>query len=488
MPALIPQPLTYQPRQGVFHLQAGSKIYISEPNAEILTLAGKLAAPLRRATGFDLPILTGAGIGGEGIFIRREKTLSQPESYRVQVTPQQIILEAPTCAGLFYATQTLLQMLPTEVEASTPQNIPWQVDCCTLEDEPRYPWRGMMLDVARHLFSVETVKRLLQLLARYKMNTLHLHLSDDQGWRIMVEALPRLALHGGKSAVNGDPGGYYTQAEYREIVSFAQEHYINIVPEIDMPGHTNAALASYPDLNPDGIAPSLYTGIRVGFSSLAAQQENTYGFIEAVVREVAALTPGAYFHFGGDETHATSGEDYARFVERVQDIILAQGKIPIGWEEIGKTRLAAPTLAQFWWNEENIRLALAQGNKIIFSPARKTYMDIKYEPHSPLGLLWTETCTEVQDAYDWDPARFLEDVPAEAILGIEAPLWTETVSVPNHLDFMTFPRLCGYAEIGWSRPEGRSWEDYRLRLAKHGARLQRLGVQFYRSPQVDWEG
>jgi hexosaminidase len=488
--AIIPLPTQMQLNELVFSLNPDSRIVIAEGSADVFWIGSHLAAKLRPATGFALPVLTGTQPTTGDIFLTLsadDPSLGE-EGYQLLSTPEAVTLRAAGAAGIFYATQTLRQMLPPEIENPLEQpNQAWTVQCGQIRDIPRYAWRGMMLDLGRHFFSVETVKRLIDLLAYHKINTLHLHLSDDQGWRIMIESWPWLALHGGSTATNGDPGGFFTQDEYREIVAYASQRYITIVPEIDMPGHTNAALASYEELNADGNAPSLYTGIKVGFSSLVVHKEITYQFVDDVVREIAAMTPGPYFHIGGDETLSTSEEDYIYFIERVQEIVRKHGKRMIGWEEIGKTKLNPDTIAQHWWNKEVTTGAATQGAKIIASPASKSYMDIKYHEHTTIGLQWTGSYTELRDAYEWEPAEALGDVPEESILGVEAALWTETIFTRGNLDFMVFPRLCGYAEIGWSPREGRDWESYRLRLAEHGKRLSNLGVQFYRSEQVDWK-
>ena len=208
-----------------------------------------------------------------------------------------------------------------------------------IDDRPRFRWRGAHLDVSRHFFSVAEVKRYIDLISQYKVNVLHLHLSDDQGWRIAIDSWPRLTSVGGSTEVGGGPGGYYTKRDYRELVRYAAARYITVVPEIDTPGHTNAALASYAELNCDGIAPPLYTGIDVGFSSLCVDKEITYEFLDDVIRELAALTPGPYLHMGGDEAHSTEDADYVRFIERVQPIVAAHGKRLMGWEEIAQAPL-----------------------------------------------------------------------------------------------------------------------------------------------------
>ena len=244
--------------------------------------------------------------------------------------------------------QTLRQLLPAAVEKDTVQPGPWQIAGGTVTDTPRYAYRGAMLDVSRHFFTVDQVKRYIDQLALYKINKLHLHLSDDQGWRIAIDSWPRLATYGGSTQVGGGPGGYYTKADYQEIVRYAASRYLEVVPEIDMPGHTNAALASYAELNCDGVAPPLYTGTEVGFSSLCVDKDVTYDFVDDVVRELAALTPGRYLHIGGDEAHSTSHADYVAFMDRVQPVVAKYGKTVIGWHQLTGAAPARGALAQYW--------------------------------------------------------------------------------------------------------------------------------------------
>ncbi|MDR3563157.1 MAG: family 20 glycosylhydrolase, partial [Negativicutes bacterium] len=407
------------------------------------------------------------------------------EGYKLEITPGSLFLSANRPAGLFHGVQTIRQLLPAAIESHELQYCPWEIAAMTIWDQPRFAWRGAMLDVARHFFCVADVKRYIDEIAYYKMNRFHLHLSDDQGWRLMIATWPRLSAYGGSTAVGNDPGGFYTQAEYAEIVAYAQSRYITVVPEIDMPGHTNAALASYPELNCDSKAPALHTGIEVGISSLCTDKEVTYRFVEDVVREVAALTPGPYFHIGGDEASVMTSEDYRRFVTRVLAIADSYGKKVVGWEEIAQVDLQPSTLVQVWKGEHG-REAIAQGCKLILSPGSKTYLDMMYDASSPLGLKWAGY-VEVRDAYDWDPLAQLEWLSEEDVAGVEAPLWSETLRTMGDIEFMAFPRLPGIAEIGWSPMDGRNWGEYRHRLGTHGARLAGMGIHFYRSPQVDWD-
>jgi hexosaminidase len=346
-----------------------------------------------------------------------------------------------------------------------------------------------MLDVARHFRSVRDVKRFIDLMALYKLNRLHLHLSDDQGWRIAIAKWPRLATHGGSTEVGGGKGGYYTQAQYEDIVRYAAARYVTIVPEIDMPGHVHAALSSYPKLACDGKPSPLYTGIDVGFSSLCIGKPVTYDFVSDVVGELARLTPGPWMHIGGDEAMATKTGDYVRFIDRVQSIVESHGKWMIGWEEIGRARLRGGTVVQHW-NTDPTKTALSaraaqQGAKVIMSPAAHAYLDMKYDASTAPGLQWAGY-TSVQDAYAWDPARTVPGVGASDVLGVEAPLWGETVQSIRDAEYLAFPRLIGIAEIGWSPGRGRSWADYRQRLAAQAPLLDSLGVSYYRAPEVPW--
>jgi len=346
-----------------------------------------------------------------------------------------------------------------------------------------------MLDVARHFFSVADVKRYIDLMAYYKLNVFHFHLSDDQGWRIMINSWPDLALYGGGTQVGGTcTNCYYTQAQYSDIVAYAQSRYITLVPEIDMPGHTNAALASYAELNCNGVAPARYTGTNVGFSSLCISKPITYTFVDDVIRELAALTPGAYMHVGGDEASSTTVADYVSFVSQVQTIVQSYGKQMIGWEEIAQINsLSASSVAQHWNTTNSFAsTAVQKGAKVLMSPAHKAYLDMKYYRRTRLGQTWAGLIN-TQTGYEWDPATIVSGVPGSSVLGVEAPLWTETIVTIADIEYMAYPRLPGYAELGWSPVTGRNWSEYKIRLGSHGPRLTALGVNFYRDALVPWQ-
>jgi hexosaminidase len=488
MDNLIPKPRMVTKGAGTFVLANPITISIAPATRELQAVAEQLAAVLK-AAGVEAQVQEGATEAAQIALRLLRATAEAPstlghEGYFLKIAEDGVVLEAPQSAGLFYGVQTLRQMLLLQGIG----------DAVTLPvgeivDAPRFGWRGMMLDVARHFFGVEDVKRLIDLLPMYKMNRLHLHLSDDQGWRIEIKSWPELARIGGSTAVKGEGGGYYTQAEYSELVAYAAERHITIVPEIDLPGHTNAALAAYAELNCDGVARPLFTGIEVGFSSLCIDKEITYEFLDDVLRELAELTPGSYLHIGGDEAHVTPHDDYVRFMARVQPIVQKYGKQVIGWEELGQAPVLPGTLVQ-QWNSEPARTvhtleAVAQGAKVIVSPSSRVYLDMKYTADTVLGLQWAGL-VEVHDAYAWEPTAYLEGVGEAEVEGVEAPLWAETLRTIEDIEFMLFPRLPGVAEIGWSPREGRSWEEYRVRLAAQAVAWEALGIPYYRSPQVDW--
>jgi hexosaminidase len=486
---VIPRPASVEQRPGAsFLLAPDTRIEVAPGSRIALPVAHQLARFLRRSTGYVLPVRTGRSSPGRrptiSLALRSAPRLGA-EGYRLRVSRMAIGLRANTAQGLFRGLQTLCQLLPA-------RRGPWRVPGVRIADRPRFAWRGAHLDVSRHFFSVGEVKRYIDLIAQYKVNVLHLHLSDDQGWRIVIDSWPHLATYGGSTEVGGGPGGYYTKRDYREIVRYGAERYMKVVPEIDTPGHTNAALASYAELNCNGQAPPLYTGTEVGSSSLCVDKTITYEFLDDVVREVAALTPGRYLHMGGDEAQSTEEDDYIRFINRLQRIVRRHGKRMMGWAEIGRAALLPGTLAQHWSPDtgsepgtEPARRAVAQGASLVVSPANHAYLDMKYDPSTPLGLSWAGY-VEARDAYEWEPAALLDGVGEEDIVGVESALWSETLEDIEDIECMAFPRLPGIAEIGWSPRRGRDWSEYRRRLAAQGPRWEAQGVNFYRSPQVPW--
>lgn len=487
---VVPAPASVVPdARQAFQLSWRTVIFTQAGSSEAARVGRQLADVLRPSTGFVLPVVPSVFDGpGISLLLRGADPRVGQQGYQLTVSRSGVVIRANTPAGLFAGTQTLRQLLPAAVESSHRQRGPWIVPGGKIVDFPRFEVRGAMLDVARHFFSVAEVKRYIDQIAQYKINQLHLHLADDQGWRIEIPGWPRLTSYGGSTEVGGTPGGFYTARDYSELVAYARSKFITIVPEIDMPGHSNAALASYAELNCDGVAPPLYTGTDVGFSSFCVDKEITYKFLDDVIRELARLTPGEYLHIGGDEAHSTKPADYVKFMNRVLPIVAKYGKKATGWHEIVGANPPASTVAQYWGldaEDAGMAAAAARGNKILLSPADRSYLDMKYTPATPLGQDWA-ALIEVDRAYGWDPGAFLHGVPESAIRGVEAPLWTETITDSADIEFMAFPRLPAEAELGWSPASTHSWPSFRTRLAQQGARWTVQGVNFYRSPQIPW--
>ncbi|HEV8512010.1 MAG TPA: beta-N-acetylhexosaminidase [Cyclobacteriaceae bacterium] len=504
--SIIPKPQEATSTGEDFLLKETTGIFVESGSKDELEIANYLANKLRSATGFKIPISsTSKPEAGSIVIAKAQGEEISGEGYELTVSEDMVRLSSATSAGVFRGVQTIRQLLPASIESSSLQsNVEWTIPTGTIKDYPNYKWRGMMLDVSRHFFTVDDIKRLLDQMAYYKLNVFHWHLSDDQGWRIEIKSWPKLTTFGGSTQVGGGKGGFYTQEQYKDVVKYAQERYITVVPEIDMPGHTNAALASYPELNcseqtiklsPGNevkkTVPGLYTGIEVGFSTICATKESTYKFVDDVVRELAEMTPGPYIHIGGDESHATKKEDYIPFVKRVQEIVIKHGKKVVGWDEVAISTLVPETMAQVWARAENGKLAIAQGGKLIMSPARKAYLDMSYDSTTKLGLHWA-AYIEVDSAYAWDPSTLEKGISRENIYGVESALWTETIQTRSDIDYMVFPRLPGYAEIGWSatpdgKPGSRNWDEYKVRLASHGPRMKAMGINFYQSKLVPWK-
>ncbi len=485
---LIPVPQLLVATGEYFDIDSRTSIFVAEGNEELAQIGALLSGDMEKISGLKIENVTGKKVRRSNVIVLSIDKDSQigEEGYTLDIGKRRILITASEFSGIYYGTQTLKQLFFFDAKHSDEKGISWKIATGIVNDHPEFSYRGTMLDVSRHFFTVKDVKSYIDYIALYKMNVLHLHLSDDQGWRIEIKSWPKLTEIGGSTEVGGGEGGFYTQEEYSEIVKYAAERYITIIPEIDMPGHTNAALASYPELNCSGKSPELYTGTRVGFSTFCTSSEITYQFIDDVVRELAALTPGPYIHIGGDESHVTAKEDYIPFINRVQDIVISHGKRVVGWDEITHADMKSESVAQYWASSENALKAVAHGAKIIMSPAKRCYLDMQYNESSPLGLNWSGYI-ELDSAYSWDPLTLVEGITKDDILGIESPLWAETIQTIDDIEYLAFPRIIGHSEIGWSPVELRDWESYKIRLGRHGKLMDFLEIDYYKSPLVDWE-
>jgi hexosaminidase len=429
------------------------------------------------------------------------------ESYRIAADAASVVVTGADAAGLFYGVQTLGQLITAGDDG-------FAIPAVQIEDAPRFAYRGVMLDVARHFFPVETVLGYIDRAAGLKFNALHLHLTDDQGWRIHLDSRPKLTALASGSSVGGDEGGFFSKADYRRIVAHAASRHMIVVPEVDLPGHTHAVGLAYPELAEapvltphileiveahGGAVPTAgepYTGMGVGFSSLKIHDEATYDFVADVAGELAAMTPGPYLHIGGDEALGTSPEDFALFMERATGIVADLGKIPVTWHEAGAAaRIDPSTIGQYWGfltptdgMDEKARAFVRNDSGLILSPADAVYLDMKDAADSPLGLTWANGPTSVRRAYSWDPAEVIDGVTDADILGVEAPMWTETIRSLDDIDRMAFPRIAAAAEAAWSPRGGelRTWESFQVRVGALGPLWSSLGIRFHASDEIPW--
>ncbi len=520
---VVPLPRSVLPLDGVFRLDAGTRIVLmAGGDAALRQIAELFSAPVRAATGLPLPVVVAAsaadGDAADAISLTLEPGAEwpSPEAYRLEVGASGVALTAPTPAGLFHGTQTLRQLLPVSAERVVERDPgAWTIPAGVIEDAPRFPYRGMHLDVARHLFPVPFIKRYIDLLALYKFNTFHWHLTDDQGWRVEIEKYPRLTRVGAWRAEtqvgrDADPfvgdgtryGGYYTRAQVRDIVAYAAARYITIIPEIEMPGHALAALAAYPELGcgPGPYAVATQWGV---FEDIYCPKEATFTFLENVLLEVMDLFPGEYIHIGGDEAPKTAweGSDTAQavirregladetelqswFIRRIEGFLGAHGRKLIGWDEILEGGLAPEATVMSWRGMRGgIEAALA-GHDVIMTPTSHLYFDY-YQGDPVTEPLAIGGFTPLRKVYAFEPVPpTLGADAARHVLGAQGNLWTEYITTPAHAEYMAVPRMLALSEVVWSPASSRDWRGFSTRLRAQLKRLDALGVN-YRAPGAD---
>lgn len=455
-----------------------SAVRIDAPDDELTALAAELlvaggarvdpAAPVA----VDLHLDADAGPAGS----------SSPERYSLRVTAQGVVATAPERVGLLHAVRTLRQLL------GAPGG-PGAVPSVVVDDAPRYRWRGLSFDIVRHYYGPADLRAVVDLAAAFKLRVLHLHLTDDQGWRIELPSRPELTEKASQTQVGGGPAGYLSGDEYRDLQRYAAARFITVVPEFDLPGHVNAATHTYADLNPDGKATDVYEGIEVGFSRLWFDLPATEPFLRDVIGDIAGLTDGPFVHIGGDEVHTMEREEFARFVELACRAVRDAGKTPVMWQEAARGPVEPGTLLQYWdpnGKDFDALVAAAQaGARFIMSAANYAYLDMKYTPEHPLGLHWAGY-VELRDSYEWEPEEVVAGLPADAVEGVSAAVWTETLTTRDELFSMLLPRLPAVAEVAWTAPAGKDWEAFRARVAGQASAWRAAGWEFHPTPQVDW--
>ena len=509
--AVIPRPMKMEVLGGKFTLTQQSAILVTEDTRnEGQYLAQRLVA----AAGLKLEVTPASKrkdhAGCILLRVAADKKDLGAEGYSLEVRKDRALVEAPAPAGVFYACQTILQLLPPPVEAKEAAGAAGRtIPQVKIEDRPRFPWRGLMLDTGRCYYYMDWLKRYIDLLAFYKMNRFHWHLTERVGWRIEIKKYPELTRHGvhktdpdkkplpkGKTARE-----YYTQDEIRRIIAYARSRHVMVIPEIEMPGHCGAAVGTYPkQLACEGVAGRI--GGHLVNRIFCAGKDTTFEFLEGVLGEVAGLFPAPWVHIGGDEPimnawricprcqariKAEGLKDvhglYNYFIKRVEKILASKGKRLYGWEEVGRAGLSSGGTIQSWHGTGPGLAAAKRGNDVVMSPSGYCYLDMSYGKVS------------VARSYSFEPMPpNMPAAKARHILGLEAPMWMDRwrnwaqyrprTGTLARVDHQVFPRLIALAEVGWSPKELRDWDDFRRRLKAHGERLGKMGVRYYRDPAV----
>ena len=520
--AIIPKPTQLIAANGEFLVNAKTKILIPKNNPEIRPLAEMLAERFLTTSGMTLVIeefesTDVTPIKNKNIifapFANKSGNITLGnEDYSLKIEENIIVLSAATSKGEFYALQSLLQLLPTQIfSSSLEKSIKWAVPNCTIIDHPRYTYRGSMLDVSRHFFPVSFIKKYIDLLAMHKMNTFHWHLTDDQGWRIEIKKYPKLTEVGSKrketmkghyneQQFDGTPyGGFYTQEQIAEVIKYAQKKYVTVIPEIEMPGHAMAALAAYPEL---GCGENAYqVGTKWGiYDDVFCPTEQTFSFLEDVLTEVIALFPSNYIHIGGDECPKISWKNsqfcqdlmkkqglkdehelQSYFIKRIDKFLTSKGKKMIGWDEILEGGISPNATIMSWRGIEGGVAAVKQNHDAIMTPGSHCYLDhYQSDPSSePLAI---GGFLPLEKVYAYDPTpKGLTARQAKHILGVQANLWTEYIPTTTQAEYMAYPRVSALAEVAWTIIAAKDYKDFTTRLKTHFERLRYLAVNYSNS-------
>ncbi len=499
---LIPKPASVKLSEGNFSLS--SKTIIVVADSELQSDAEVFNLELEKICGFKLPVLSpGQNVNNDGIIniIRQHNKNVRRDSYVLKIHPKEISVEGKD-AGTFYALQSLIQLIPVGVENQ------FSIPCCEIKDQPRYSWRGMHLDVGRHFFQKEFVKKYIDMIAMYKMNTFHWHLTEDQGWRIEIKKYPKLTEVGAwrsgsmVGAFNDQQydtiryGGFYTQDDIKEVVAYAAKRHITVVPEIEMPGHSLAALASYPELSCTS-GPFEVAKAWGGFDDVYCPKEETFQFIENVLTEVFPLFPGKYIHIGGDECTKLRWKNCVHcqalvkrlklkdenalqsyFIRHIEKFANSKGKQIIGWDEILEGGLASGATVMSWRGTEGGIEAAKKHHNVIMTPGSHCYFD-HYQGNPDNEPLAIGGYTTVEKVYSYEPTPIqLKADQRKYILGAQGNVWTEYILTPQQVEYMAVPRMSALAEVLWSPKEIRDYPDFQKRLIKHFSLLDKLNINY----------
>jgi len=505
---IIPEPVSFTLFKGDFNLSEKTIIYYDK---ELLKISGYLKNLLFPSTGFNLGVKKLEEMTSKenaiNLLLHENKNNRIIEGYTLEITPQKINILAGNPVGIFYGVQTLRQLLPAELERRTKiENIDWKVPCLRIEDFPRFSWRGYMLDEARHFHGKDIVKKLLELMALLKLNIFHWHLSDDQGWRIEIKKYPKLIETGSKREetqvgdftnrkTDGIPhSGHYFQEDIKEIVEYAKDRCITIIPEIDLPGHTRAVLASYPNLSCRGYTFRVSPHWGIHRDVLCVGKEEVFDFVQGVFNEISELFPSNIIHIGGDEvpknrwkecTHCqsrinneglNSEEDLqVYFTNRIAAFLNSRGNRVMGWNEILDEKVKEDLICQYWFRgKQKVVEHLQKGGNSIMSNFKYAYLDHSYS-FTPLRL-----------AYDFEPIpKKLHKQYHKHVLGLEALMWGEFVPNIKRLEWQTFPRLIAFSEVGWTQKDKRKFKYFQKRLGVLLKRFDLLGINYANKKEVN---
>ena len=522
--SVIPKPAELVMARGSFVIDAKTELTVSPLNDQTVLPADFLAGMLRKSASVPMQVKEDAGEGRNRIIMIIDTTASEKsEGYTLSVTHRNIVLKSPSAAGLFRGVQTIRQLLPPEVEAEggLAGEAAATVPACYIEDAPRFSYRGMHLDVSRHFFTVEEVKRYLDIMALHKFNVFHWHLTDDQGWRIEIKKYPELTTvgsqrsetlvgHGGRPpfTFDGTPhGGYYTHEQVKEIVKYASDRFITVIPEIEMPGHAVAALASYPWLSCTGKRLDVQTRWGVFDDVFCAGKDTVFAFLEDVLDEVTGLFPSEYIHIGGDECPKVRWETcpacqkrirdegledehelQSWFITRMENYLSTLGRKIIGWDEILEGGLAPGATVMSWRGISGGIQAARMNHDVIMTPTTHMYLD--YYQTEPAGEpLAIGGYLPLERVYSFEPLP--DELTAEEqkyILGLQGNVWTEYISDISHLEYMAFPRAFAISETGWTPAMKKDFEEFLARLEVQKARYDVMKINYFRGEYRNTRG
>ncbi|MDT3369384.1 MAG: family 20 glycosylhydrolase [Bacteroidota bacterium] len=506
---VIPKPLSLVQNEGSFKVTKSTKFYASTPEAK--TIATFFASKIESSTGYDLAI-SEEEVSSNAIALLIDNSLEvNDEGYTLVATDKLVSIKAKTAKGLFYGMQTLMQLLPAEIESTTVVNgIAWTLPCVTIKDEPRFAYRGIMLDPCRHFIPVENIKKQLDVLALFKINQFHWHLTEDQGWRIEIKKYPKLTEIGSKR-VDGEGteySGFYTQEQIKEVVAYASERFINVIPEIELPGHALAAISAYPELSckGDSLSPRIIWGVEEDV--YCAGKEETFKFLEDVIAEVVPLFPGEYFHIGGDECPKVRWEKcplcqkrmrenklknehelQSYFVQRIEKVLASHGKKMIGWDEILEGGLAPSATVMSWRGEDGGIAAASMDHDVIMTPGSNgMYLD-HYQGDSKIEPVAIGGYTLLEKTYSYNPVpdTLVGLGKSNFVKGVQGNIWSEYMYTTDLMEYRIYPRILAVAEIGWTPLEGKDYKDFERRIDNALVRLDCHGIN-YHIPQPEQPG